>query len=410
MKISIVVTFYNIEKYIRECMESILGQEEIDFELICVDDASTDNSFELLIEYEQKDKRIKVIRNKENIGQASSRNKGIQIAKGKYLYIMDGDDYLKKNALSTMYSIAEDNQLDVLTFSGEAFPDNENMKRFFERYRAPYIRKGIYDGIMTGPEMFCKFITNGDTNGNLCLQFVNRKFYVENNLFSENSGRYSEDSPFSTYMKAKRVMCITDILYMRRYREDSITVGKKRSYHFESVVIMFLRELQIWQETYLKENLNLILEEYFINKKKAIDKIYRSLDESEKKNVKFNNYPMASYFYKYFFLNMPIYCRNLTQDKLEQIKQYKKVIIYGIGENGIETKKVLDINGIDNYVFAVTDNKVENKIEDIYVYNIEELIKEKEEAIVLITVIKRNQKIVQENLERLEFKNWIIVE
>ena len=119
---------------------------------------------------------------------------------------------------------------------------------------------------------------------------------------------------------------------------------------------------------------------------------------------------MASYFYKYFFLNMPIYCRNLTQDKLEQIKQYKKVIIYGIGENGIETKKVLDINGIDNYVFAVTDNKVENKIEDIYVYNIEELIKEKEEAIVLITVIKRNQKIVQENLERLEFKNWIIVE
>ena len=66
MKISIVVTFYNIEKYIRECMESILGQEEIDFELICVDDASTDNSFELLIEYEQKDKRIKVIRNKEN--------------------------------------------------------------------------------------------------------------------------------------------------------------------------------------------------------------------------------------------------------------------------------------------------------------------------------------------------------
>ena len=89
LKISVIITVYNIEKYIGECLDSILTQDMDEIEVICVDDASTDKSKEVLRVYQNKDQRIHVISNETNLGQASSRNNGCKIARGKYLYVMD---------------------------------------------------------------------------------------------------------------------------------------------------------------------------------------------------------------------------------------------------------------------------------------------------------------------------------
>ena len=90
---SIIVPCYNVEKYIEKTIKSILTQTFDDFELILVNDGSTDKTKNILDEYFQKDKRINVI-NKKNSGVSEARNEGIKIAVGKYIYFLDGDDYI----------------------------------------------------------------------------------------------------------------------------------------------------------------------------------------------------------------------------------------------------------------------------------------------------------------------------
>ena len=95
-EISIIVPIYNTENYLRRCIDSILTQSFENFELILVNDGSTDNSRKIIDEYKSKDKRIKVIL-KENGGQGSARNRGINMAKGKYIMFCDSDDFVEEN-------------------------------------------------------------------------------------------------------------------------------------------------------------------------------------------------------------------------------------------------------------------------------------------------------------------------
>ena len=102
-KISVIIPVYNVEKYLRECLDSVVNQTLKDIEIICVNDGSTDNSLEILKEYEKQDSRIKII-DKKNEGAGIARNYGLQIATGKYIYFMDSDDFLELNALEILYS------------------------------------------------------------------------------------------------------------------------------------------------------------------------------------------------------------------------------------------------------------------------------------------------------------------
>ncbi len=114
--ISIVIPIYNAEKHLRECIDSVLEQDYTDFELLLVNDGSTDSSLKICQEYEQTDKRIKVL-NKENGGVSSARNLGINSATGEYITFVDSDDLLSKGALSAMISATEQEKADVGCFS-----------------------------------------------------------------------------------------------------------------------------------------------------------------------------------------------------------------------------------------------------------------------------------------------------
>ena len=98
MKYSVIVPIYNREKSIKKCVDSILRQSEKDFELILVDDGSTDNSLNICKDFEKTDNRIIVI-HKENGGVSSARNAGIDVARGKYVVFVDSDDYVDNNYL-----------------------------------------------------------------------------------------------------------------------------------------------------------------------------------------------------------------------------------------------------------------------------------------------------------------------
>jgi len=92
--VSIVIPVYNIEKYLPICLDSIINQTFTDFEVICVNDGSKDNSLKILEEYAKRDFRIKVI-SQENGGSGSARNNGLKNAQGKYIQFLDGDDYFE---------------------------------------------------------------------------------------------------------------------------------------------------------------------------------------------------------------------------------------------------------------------------------------------------------------------------
>ena len=122
-KISIIIPVYNVEKYLCECLDSILNQTFQDFEIICVDDGSTDRSLDILQEYKRKDDRFVIIQ-QNHFGAGFARNSGIRIAYGKYIQFLDADDYFESTMLEELYNHAEKYGADLTVCSSRKV-DNE---------------------------------------------------------------------------------------------------------------------------------------------------------------------------------------------------------------------------------------------------------------------------------------------
>lgn len=159
-KVSIIVPVYNVEKYLRKCLDSLINQTLKDIEIICVNDGSKDNSPKILEEYAKKDNRIIVI-NQENAGLSVARNSGIDIAKGEYIGFVDSDDWIDLDYYEKLYNAASTNDTDIavggiirvtgikkkkfLNFEKETLTDNANLK--FELCDVPeksYVWNKIY--------------------------------------------------------------------------------------------------------------------------------------------------------------------------------------------------------------------------------------------------------------------------
>ena len=119
--VSVVVPVYNVAPYLRQCMDSLVGQTLRDIEIICVDDGSTDGSGAMLDEYATRDKRVRVI-HQANAGAGSARNVGLDAATGEYLFFCDPDDWCKKGMLKAMYNRAKSTDADVV-IAGRLFFD-----------------------------------------------------------------------------------------------------------------------------------------------------------------------------------------------------------------------------------------------------------------------------------------------
>lgn len=114
-KFSVIIPVYNIAKYVRRCVDSVLQQDFTDYEVILVDDGSTDQSGALCDRLAQEHPQIRVI-HKENGGLSSARNAGIKQAKGEYIWFVDGDDWIQQGALSTLYACARETDADLIKF------------------------------------------------------------------------------------------------------------------------------------------------------------------------------------------------------------------------------------------------------------------------------------------------------
>lgn len=114
IKVSVVIPVYNAGKYLERTLECVINQTFKDFEVLCINDCSTDNSVELLEEFAKKDYRIKIINNEKNLGAALTRNVGIDNARGEYIYFLDSDDYIEQKYLECMVEKIEQENCDIV--------------------------------------------------------------------------------------------------------------------------------------------------------------------------------------------------------------------------------------------------------------------------------------------------------
>ena len=144
-RLSIIIPFYNVEQYIAQCLDSVYHQDipEEEYEVICVDDCSPDNSISIVEEYAKKHTNLVIVRNQYNRKLGGARNAGMKVATGNYIWFIDSDDFIKKSSIGKLLSIAESDKLDVLHFQYENYPD------FWTPPRNPFDTS-----VMIGTEMF----------------------------------------------------------------------------------------------------------------------------------------------------------------------------------------------------------------------------------------------------------------
>lgn len=219
-KVSVVVPIYNVENYLKECLDSLVFQTLENFEVILVNDGSTDRSYEIALDYSRKYNNFKLVSQK-NSGLSSARNTGISLAKGEYLYFLDSDDYLEKNTLEILYNTSKKNNLDVLKFSAFTFHDKE--KDFKWDHVNGYRYSGSYRKIYDGSRLFLKTEIEGDHYASSCLMLLRRQLIVERGLkYIEGIVNEDEFFYFELMLVANRVAILNRPLYFRRYRKGSI--------------------------------------------------------------------------------------------------------------------------------------------------------------------------------------------
>lgn len=238
---SIIIPVYNVEQYVSECIESIQRQSYQNWEMILVDDGSTDQSGEICATYAQRDKRIKVFP-KKNTGQADSRNFGVQRACGDYFLFVDSDDYIASDALEVLYRVIQQYEMvDVVLSEGmySVYGQKTELCKYWDSLE--------YAG-MSGRDTLLRTMKT-TSNWSPCGKCYKLSYWREHG-FSFKTGILAEDFELidKTVLEATCVFMIPAFYYYRRLRPNStMTKTNKKLHHDELLNILS------W-EKYFKEN------------------------------------------------------------------------------------------------------------------------------------------------------------
>ena len=224
MLFSIIIAVYNKEKYIGQTIESILKQKYENYELILIDDGSTDSSYEICKEYANKNKKIRFLHHK-NEGVSVTRNRGLQVAKGEYVLFVDADDLLKIGALKTLEEIIIKEKPDVIMFG---------MTERYEDQREKKLRPNFY-GRYNQQEFFKDFHLRNQNGvyGYVANKAFRRNIVVDHEIEFCSKYKLSEDFYFflQVYEQANSFIIIQKELYIyRKVVENALTNYKKINY------------------------------------------------------------------------------------------------------------------------------------------------------------------------------------
>ena len=217
-KISVVVPVYNVEKYLKECIDSIINQTLEDIEIICVNDGSTDSSLEILNDYAKKDSRIIVI-NKSNSGYGHTMNMGLNAATGEYVGIIESDDFADKNMFEDLYKLAKEYDADIVKGDWYNYWSKNKFARKNNRISSAKTLK------LTNSKQDKSLLR---INPSVWSAIYKKEFLNKYNIrFLETPGASYQDLAFSfkIFALAERVI-LTDKAYLY-YRQDNMNSSVK---------------------------------------------------------------------------------------------------------------------------------------------------------------------------------------
>ena len=327
-KISIIISAYNTEKYLRQCLDSVVSQTLKEIEIICVNDGSTDGSLGILREYAKKDSRVVLISQK-NKGLSFSRNNALKIARGEYVQFVDSDDLIREDTCEKLYKNAKENNLDMLCFLGYNFTESPKIRQknpywSYDRILLLLDGKKIFN-IRDVKEKICRMIVSS------CLTLYRNAFLKRHNIEFPLGLRY-EDNIFylKALTKAVRVSIDPEEYYMRRLREDSITQNLRENFsdYFEitDIALEYLRSIHIDESVYnayRKEKLDWCVRLYQLYgdgacKKKYYLRLKKLISKYNGTSEYLQGSQDSSHYYAYVFLPITFFKSKVLKHRLCQ--------------------------------------------------------------------------------------------
>lgn len=243
LRLSFIVPFYNVEPYIEECIRSLYDQDipMEEYEVICVDDSSLDGSRGIVERLQKEYPTLRLLVHKENKRQGGARNTGLREARGRYIWFVDSDDYIKPNCLKGLLKRTEREDLDILDFDFDTESDKQmfikNVQSFEKGPCAPtdYVFCDTYGG---KPGWRCTSV---------CAGLYKRDLIVNNHLaFRENVQWEDDDYAIEMYAYAKSLHHIPDKPYVYRYTQESTVVTKTTLVQARYMTLLAVRLAELY--------------------------------------------------------------------------------------------------------------------------------------------------------------------
>lgn len=221
-KISVIIPVFNVEKYLEECLDSVSNQTYENLEIICINDGSTDGSLDILEKYSKNDSRIRII-SQNNQGLGATRNNGLKIATGDYIYFIDSDDYIDLNTLKLLHENIVSNDSDMVLFKFNTFGDDKNIHNRGVEFKIDEIFGDIdYKNFTFNYKDVKKHVLN--TAFSACLKLYKKDFLESFDDFYFPENLSFEDIVFHTkaMIRAKNISFVNESLYYYRSNPTSI--------------------------------------------------------------------------------------------------------------------------------------------------------------------------------------------
>ena len=256
-KISVIIPVYNVEKYLAQCLDSVINQTLKDIEIICVDDGSFDGSLEILNKYKEKDERIKILTQKNQYAGVA-RNNGLKVAKGKYLSFLDSDDFFEPTMLEDMYKIAEKDDSDIVVCSFYEYDTKTQTKNHIIKIEDKYVDKSPF-----APQEFPISLFDFSSL-NAWTKLFRRKLFKDNDLHFENCICCNDFTCVCTALAVAKKISVTNkpYIYYRTSQNNNLTANRHKS------VDSFLFAAQKLEDNLKKLNLYNTFKQAFIHKMK----------------------------------------------------------------------------------------------------------------------------------------------
>lgn len=404
LKVSVIVPVYNAEKYLRRCLDSIVNQTLKEIEVICIDDGSTDNSLEILWNYEKVDKRFKIYVMEKNQGEYVARNKALELAKGKYIQFVDADDYIDDVTLERLFERAEKAQSDMCFFKLAIHQEKDCTKN-----SVPIGVTGRYKEIYDGKSLLSLFVKNNEFFLYNCLVFYRRFFLEKNDLKYKKMVIGLGGNIILRALCCANTVVVDDGKYYHYCPNDGSVTNRDNQK-------LLLLVGQIYQyadilKLFAEEPDSSIFEQFLSRQYKKISGGVRGLSEKDESYIEGE---LEDGFAKLIFRMMTTksqYISRLSEQDLSIIREASRVIVYGAGYASKDVVELLNKYQIEIMGFAVSDlAKNPRSLFGHHVFELSQLIMYSKEALVVVAANRRHHNQIGENLKKNGFNKIIYLD